>query len=240
MNVIILAAGRGTRMKIDKPKVLVDVEGVPIISRIVSNLDIESINKKIVVVGENKELIQNILKEEVVYAYQMIPIGTLDALVQALPYVDSKEILVIPGDIPYISEKLINDIIKYYYQTHSRNLIIGMKLYDPSGYGRMIFDNGTFEIIEEKNIRLKSSKTNVVNTGVYILNVDDIYPYLTVSKKDEITGEYYLTDYINHLADKKIINDLIFPETYLLKGANDIESLKKILIHKNNSVHLRK
>lgn len=235
MNTIILAAGRGTRMKGGKPKVLVDVEGVPIIKRIVSNLDIESINKKIVVVGENKDLIQNILNNEVIYAYQMIPIGTLDALVQALPQVDSKEVLVVPADIPYISEKLIKDIITYYYQTHSRNLIIGMKLYDPTGYGRMIFEKGKFEIVEEKNIGFKDIKNNVVNTGVYILNVDDIYPYLGISKKDPVTGEYYLTDYINFLADKQLINDLIFPETYLLKGANDVESLKKILIHKKNS-----
>lgn len=235
MNAIILAAGKGTRMKNSQPKVLIDIEGVPLLKRIVDNIDTKEINKTIVVVGENGELIQNILKDKVTYAYQMIPIGTLDALVQALPLVDSKEILVMPADIPYLNKKLIDNVISYYYQTHCRNLVIGMKLYNPSGYGRMIYKNNTFEIVEEKNILSTHGKTNVVNTGVYILNVDDIYPYLSISKKDETTGEYYLTDYINYLSNKKIINDLIFPETYLLKGANDQETLKKILIQKNNS-----
>lgn len=235
MNAIILAAGKGTRMKDIQPKVLVDVEGVPIIKRIVSNLRIETINKQIIVVGENAKLIQDIIGNEACYAYQMIPIGTLDALVQALPLVDSKEILVLPADIPYLSENLIKEIISYYYQSHCRNLVIGMKLYNPNGYGRMIYENGTFEIIEEKSLKLSGRKTNVVNTGVYILNVDDIYPYLSISKKDEISGEYYLTDYINYLANNKQISDLIFPETYLLKGANDQETLREILFQKNNS-----
>ena len=235
MNAIVLAAGKGTRMKSANPKVLVDVEGVPIIKRIVANLTFDKVDKTIIVVGENAQQIKNIITENVYYAYQMVPIGTLDALVQALPQINSKEILVVPGDIPFLSKELLNDIVNYYYQTHCRNLVIGMKLYDPTGYGRMIFKDGKFQIVEERNILQSNGKTNVVNTGVYILNVDDIYPYLSMSKKDEITGEYYLTDYINYLADNKIINDLIFPETHLLKGANDVETLKKILKQKNNS-----
>ena len=80
MNAIILAAGKGTRMKNSQPKVLIDIEGVPLLKRIVDNIDTKEINKTIVVVGENGELIQNTLKDKVTYAYQMIPIGTLDAI----------------------------------------------------------------------------------------------------------------------------------------------------------------
>ena len=234
MNSIVLAAGRGSRMKEVVPKVLVDVEGEPMLKRIVSACKNKHINKKIVVVGSNANLIQNVLNTDVEYAYQMVPLGTLDAFVQSLPLVSTSDVLVLPGDLPCVTKEVIEDIIEYYLQNHCRNLVIGMRVANPVHYGRMVKSEfGKTKIIEEKNATIEELNTMIVNTGIYILKVEDIYPYLTISKKDETTNEYYLTDYINYLAENNKLSTLIYPETYVLKGANDMLTLRNILKQKN-------
>ena len=237
MECVILAAGKGSRMKEVISKVLVDVEGVPMLKRIVLACRISKIKNTIVVVGHNSNLVQNILNNDVKYAYQMVPLGTLDAFVQSLPLVTTSEVLVLPGDLPCINKEVINDIIDYYHQNHCRNLIIGMRVSNPLHYGRMIkSETGKTKIVEEKNATEDVLNTFVVNTGIYIFKVEDIYPYLTISKKDELTNEYYLTDYINYLVENNKLNTLIYPETYVLKGANDMTSLRNILNQKNKII----
>lgn len=234
METIILAAGRGSRMKEVVPKVLVDVEGEPMIKRIVNACCNKHIKNRIVVVGSNANLVQQVLPSDVKYAYQMIPLGTLDAFVQGLPLVSTSDVLVLPGDLPCINKEIIEDIIEYYKQNHCRNLVIGMRVSNPINYGRMVKnERGKTKIIEEKNATVEQLNTMTINTGIYILKVEDVYPYLTISQKDAITNEYYLTDYINYLAENNKLCTLIYPETYVLKGANDMISLKNILKQKN-------
>jgi bifunctional UDP-N-acetylglucosamine pyrophosphorylase/glucosamine-1-phosphate N-acetyltransferase len=234
MESIILAGGRGSRMKEVVPKVLVDVEGEPMLQRIVSACRNKYIDQTIVVVGSNGGLIQNVLKNEVKYAYQMVPLGTLDAFVQGLPLVSSSDVLVLPGDIPCINKEVIEDIIEYYKQNHCRNLVIGMRVSNPVNYGRMVkSERGKTKIIEEKNATQEQLNNMIINTGIYILRVEDVYPYLSISNKDSITNEYYLTDYINYLAENNKLSTLIYPETYVLKGANDMVTLRNILKQKN-------
>mgnify|MGYP003303027649 CR=1 FL=1 len=234
METIILAAGRGSRMKEVVPKVLVDVEGEPMLKRIVNACCNEYVKNTIVVVGANAPLVQNVLENSVKYAYQMVPLGTLDAFVQALPQVTTGEALVLPGDMPCLNKNVIEDIIEYYRRNHCRNLVIGMRVSNPVNYGRMVKGNqGKTKIIEEKNASNEELNTMIINTGIYILKLEDVYPYLTISNKDEITNEYYLTDYINYLSENNKLSTLIYPETYVLKGANDMISLRNILKQKN-------
>lgn len=234
METIILAAGRGSRMKEIVPKVLVDVEGEPMIKRIVTACSNNYIKNRIVVVGSNANLVQPILPSDVKYAYQMVPLGTLDAFVQGLPLVSTSDVLVLPGDLPCINQEVIKDIIEYYKQNHCRNLVIGMRVSNPINYGRMVKnERGKTKIIEEKNATEEQLNTMVINTGIYILKVEDVYPYLSISQKDVVTNEYYLTDYINYLADNNKLSTLIYPETYVLKGANDMITLRNILKQKN-------
>lgn len=236
MDAIILAAGRGSRMKEAIPKVLVDVEGEPMLKRIVNSVQHKVITKKIVVVGSNYQMIQNVLKSTVQYAYQMVPLGTLDAFLQGTNQISSSEVIVLPGDIPCINRDVIDDIINYYYQNHCRNLVIGMRVTNPVNYGRMVRNElGKTKIVEEKNATIDELNNFVINTGIYILKIDDVYPYLPVSKKDEVTGEYYITDYINYLGERNLLSTLIYPETYILKGANDMETLRNILKQKNKN-----
>ncbi len=229
MEVVILAAGKGTRMKTEVPKVLIEVNGEPMLKRIMKALDGPKTPRKIIVVGENIEKIEQVLTGNITYAYQMVPLGTMDAYVQSLPYVSTKEVLVIPGDIPFLSKELVQDIIDYYYQNNIRNLIIGMRVLNPYGYGRITMDNRKIKLVEEKNCNDEQKLVNLINTGIYILHVEDVYPYFSLIKKDTYTNEYYLTDFINYLAKDNKLDSLIFPETFRLKGANDQKTLQNLI-----------
>ena len=111
MEVVLLAGGKGSRMKGEKTKVLVEVDGIPIIKRIVNNLNNKYINRIIVVAGEFIEEISKVLNGNITYAYQKEPLGTMDAYIQALPYVSTKQVLVLPSDIPYLDKNMIQEII---------------------------------------------------------------------------------------------------------------------------------
>ena len=178
MEAIILAGGKGTRMKGTVPKVLVEVNGTPIIKKVYKAVNNKYVNRTIIVVGEQKEAIQNTLSGNITYAYQMIPLGTMDAYIQALPYVSSKEVIVVPADIPYLDKSIIQDIIEYYYQNNIRNLLIGMRVMNPHNYGRIIIDNKKIRIVEEKECSEEERNVNIVNTGIYIFHVEDVYNYL--------------------------------------------------------------
>lgn len=240
MEAIVLAAGLGTRMMTSRPKVLVEVEGIPIIKRVINALNNKYTLRKIVVVGENYSEIQNIISGNITYAFQMKPLGTLDAYVQALPYVSTKEVIVLPCDIPYIDKVLLEDIISYYYRNNIRNLLIGMNVLNPHSYGRIINDNGNIKIIEDKHCTEEQKKIHKVNSGIYIFNVEDIYQYLSSFTFDKEVKEFYITDFINFLADQKQLSTLIFPETYKLKGVNDIGSLNNLIKEKQNESTYKK
>ncbi|MBQ2891784.1 MAG: NTP transferase domain-containing protein [Bacilli bacterium] len=234
MESIILAGGKGKRMKGNTPKVLIEVEGIPIVKRVLNALSNEYINRTIIVVGDNFEDIQKELNGNITYAYQRIPLGTMDAYVQALPYVSKKCVIVAPADIPYLDKDIIKDIIEYYYHNNMRNLLIGMRVINPYGYGRVIVSNKRIKIVEEKDCTDEEKKQNIINTGIYIFNVEDVYPYLGQLQNKNNNQEYYLTDFINYLSENKLLGSLVFPENYHLKGANDLETLK-ILSYENDN-----
>ena len=115
-----------------------------------------------------------------------------------------------------------------------RNLLIGMRVINPYGYGRVIVSNKRIKIVEEKDCTDEEKKQNIINTGIYIFNVEDVYPYLGQLQNKNNNQEYYLTDFINYLSENKLLGSLVFPENYHLKGANDLETLK-ILSYENDN-----
>ena len=229
MEAIILAGGKGTRMKSIIPKVLVKVEGVPLIKRVFNSINNKYINRTIIVLGQNSLEVQNVLNGNITYAYQNEPLGTLDAYIQALPYVSHNKVMVVPADIPFLSKTMMEEIIEYYMQNNIRNLLVGMKVLNPYGYGRIIQENKLIQIKEQVNLTEDENMINTINTGIYIFNVEDIYPYLSNVTKDDKSNEFYLTDFINYLSSHSLINTIIFPETFRLKGANNQQALKNLI-----------
>lgn len=233
LTAVILAGGRGRRMEGDIPKVLIDIEGKPMIKRVVDAVSINEVKQIIVVVGMHYEKIKNVLPEGIKYAFQKEPKGTADAFIKALDIInDEDECLILPADLPYIDELKIKKIIEYYQLAPMVPLVVGMNVKNPTGYGRLLFNGNELNaIIEEKETNELQKKILTINTGIYVFPARLIRPL--INKLKPHLKEFYLTDLIALLSAQSSVRTIIFPEDYRLKGVNHLSDLQSLLKEKN-------
>lgn len=225
MKGIILAAGRGTRMKESIPKVLITVEGVPLVKRVHSALSVDEIDEIIVVTNSKNTGVMELLKDKVSFCYQDQPIGTLDAVLKALPMIEG-DCLITPCDIPLLDKEIIREIIS----SSIVPSIVVMEMRNPKGFGRVITSNGNFlKIVEERDATIDELSINLVNSGIAILNRELIETYSPLVQPSKISNEYYLTDLLTEIAKDHNVKLIVYSENNKLKGVNDISSLKSLL-----------
>lgn len=230
---VILAGGKGTRMNGSKPKVLMEIEGKPMIKRIAECFDPADFKKTIVVVGDLKSEIARVLASDIRFARQAEPKGTLDAFKSALPFLtDGDTALVVPADIPFLTKERLTEIIKFHYETQGKAVVVGMKVENPKGYGRLTIRNNRLSIIEEKEANSTEKMIPYVNTGIYVFPISLVKDLVNQVTNRNQSGEYYLTDLVALLAENDQIVPLYYPEDYTLKGVNDLTSLKSLLEEK--------
>lgn len=232
---IVLAAGKGTRMKEIVPKVLITIDNKSMIEHVVNALN-KVCGRVIVVVGDNYHKIYEKLKDQVIYAHQEKPLGTLDALISTIPLLEDSGIsIIVPADIPYLNYETVVDIVDKYNNKTNRILVVGMNVDNPSGYGRLKLNNNELVgIVEEKDANVEEKRIRIVNSGVYIIPNSDIKKYYHYIKPNSITNEYYLTDLINYLSKKKKVDVVVSSNTLNLEGVNDIKSLERLKkLHQN-------
>ncbi|MCB0369226.1 MAG: bifunctional UDP-N-acetylglucosamine diphosphorylase/glucosamine-1-phosphate N-acetyltransferase GlmU [Bdellovibrionales bacterium] len=199
VTVIILAAGKGTRMKSALPKVLHPVAGKPMISRVIQscrNADIKDIR---IVVGHGSGLVKTVLENENVFFYEQAQqLGTADAVKSA--QIDSLEddVLILNGDHPLIESI---DLVNFIKEFREQKLDIGLvttQLKEPGDFGRIVRSGGElYAIVEAKDATTETLKINEVNTGIYILKASVLKDYLPEIKNNNLKGEYYFTDIIS-------------------------------------------
>ncbi len=232
-SVIILAAGKGTRMKSQMPKVLRDVCGRPILAYTLENLRRIGVLNIVIVVGYRKNLIQNRFPKSVSYAIQRNPKGgTADAAKAGLPIVnkDTKYLVVINGDdSAFYTPETIKDVIIKHKDSNAVLTFVSLIKKDPTGLGRVIRDkNGKLKsIIEEKDATLEQRKIQEINDGLYVFNKDWINTHINNVKKGP-QGEYYLVDLIKIAVElKHKVNVYKLPNDNEWHGINTPEQLRE-------------
>jgi bifunctional UDP-N-acetylglucosamine pyrophosphorylase/glucosamine-1-phosphate N-acetyltransferase len=205
---IILAAGKGTRMKSEMVKVLHPILGLPMLSYPISvSLDEIKAEKTIVVVGfqadEIKERFKNV---PIQFALQEEQLGTGHAALQALPYLKAftGTALILCGDVPLVKADTLRSFIGAFEQTQAILSVLTTVVEDPFGYGRILRSpEGWLErIVEEKDASEKERTVREINTGIYCVQVPFLVEGLGEIGKDNAQGEYYLTDLVG-IAKKK-------------------------------------
>jgi len=215
MNIVILAAGQGKRMKSALPKVLQTLAGKPLLQHVLNTaLSIQGKASKqgpIVVVGHGaadvKEFLANVSKVDPIFskvstALQAEQKGTGHALLQALPKLDLQEpTLVLYGDVPLISKKTLSKLAKLADGARGKDCALALltqNLSHPSGYGRIVrdADGSVQEIIEEKDATLVQKAIKEINTGIMVLPSNSLKKWLKALRSSNAQGEYYLTDVI--------------------------------------------
>ena len=215
MNIVILAAGQGKRMKSALPKVLQTLAGKPLLQHVLNTaLSIQGKGSKqgpIVVVGHGaadvKEFLANVSKADPAFgkvstALQAEQKGTGHALLQALPKLDSQEpTLVLYGDVPLTSKKTLSKLVKLADGVRGKDCALALltqNLSNPSGYGRIVRDaDGSVQgIVEEKDASLTQKAIKEINTGIMVLPTGSLKKWLKALRSSNAQGEYYLTDVI--------------------------------------------
>ena len=215
MNIVILAAGQGKRMKSALPKVLQTLGGKPLLQHVlVTALSLQNKQTKtgpIVVVGHGaadvKEFLANVSKvdsgvSKVSTVLQAEQKGTGHALLQALPKLDVQEpTLVLYGDVPLISKKTLSKLSKLADGVRGQDSALALltqNLANPTGYGRIVrdADGSVMEIVEEKDASAAQKALQEINTGIMVLPTNALKKWLKALRASNVQGEYYLTDVI--------------------------------------------
>ena len=215
MNIVILAAGQGKRMKSALPKVLQTLAGKPLLQHVLTTaLFLQGKQAKtgpIVVVGHGaadvKEFIANASQEDpsfgkVATVLQAEQKGTGHALLQALPKIDVQEpTLVLYGDVPLTSKKTLAKLAKLADGVRGQDSALALLTQDlanPTGYGRIVrdADGSVREIVEEKDATPAQKAIKEINTGIMVLPTNALKRWLKALRSSNAQGEYYLTDVI--------------------------------------------
>ena len=215
MNIVILAAGQGKRMKSVLPKVLQTLAGKPLLQHVLNTaLGLQGKNTKtgpIVVVGHGAKDVNQFLQStseqdprfsKVSTVLQAEQKGTGHALLQALPQLDLKEpTLVLYGDVPLISKKTLSALARLSDGVRGQDSALALltqHLTNPTGYGRIVRDtDGSVKaIIEEKDATPEQKRIQEINTGIMLLPTNSLKKWLKALRASNAQGEYYLTDVI--------------------------------------------
>ncbi len=228
---IILAAGKGTRMKTCLPKCAYPLLRKPMIAYIVENLkNTGLLDELVVVVGHKKEVIKDILNSTVSYAYQEEQLGTGHAVMMAKETIKDEEgyTIILPGDMPLIDEGVIGKAINAHIEAKNDLTVVSAIYEDPYGYGRIIRNGHNLldSIVEENDASDEQRKIKEVNSGMYIVRTDLLFEALNKVSNKNARGEYYLTDIVKILKlDGLKMGTYTLKEAYKAMGVNDLYGL---------------
>lgn len=198
--VIILAAGKGTRMKSKLYKVLHPVAGKPMVEHIIDQVEKTNPSEVVTVVGHGAEAIKNHLGERSQYALQEEQLGTGHAVLQAQAHLAGKQgtTLVITGDTPLLTAETLTNLFDYHQGKNASATILTAHADDPTGYGRIIRDHlGIVEkIVEQKDASEQEARVQEINTGTFCFDNEVLFNTLSKINTNNAQGEYYLTDII--------------------------------------------
>ncbi len=204
LRAIILAGGRGKRMKSDLPKVLHELRGKPMIQHSVDNVREASIDEVIVVVGYRHDLVKERLGESVRFAVQEEQLGTGHAVQRTLPLLEGVEgsVVICYGDMPLLSPKTIRALVEAQRQPGVHGAILTVVLDNPPDFGRIVRDERgrVARIIEVKDCTPEELLIKEVNVGAYCFDAGALRTALPRLTNDNAQREYYLTDVVQILS----------------------------------------
>ena len=233
VGIVILAAGKGTRMKSDKAKVLHELLGRPMISYVIETSKRTNPANVVVVVGHQAEAVKGAIDSElgVEFAIQEKQLGTGHAVMCALPHLNqqSDKVLVLCGDTPLISSDTIVKLIKKINDDECDLSMLAVDMDCPTGYGRVIVDSAghVSKIVEEADTTPVEKKIRTVNAGVYCFKKNYLEKSIVKIKSNNAQKEIYLTDIIEIAnQDQKRIGLVTSSDKYEVIGINDMENLR--------------
>lgn len=237
---IILAAGKGTRMKSDLPKVFHEILGEPMLSYVIKTVSKLKPAKILVVVGHQRHLIIDFYKDwpAVEFVVQAEQLGTGHAVMMAEPKLRefSGQVLVLAGDVPLISEQTMRQLVEFNIKNKAAATDLTAILDDAGNYGRIIRgpDHQIIRIVEKKDALPEELKIKEINTGTFCFEKSALFTALKEVKAENAQKEYYLTDTV-HILKKMGRPVYAFPaanpaETLGINTREELVEIEKLLL----------
>ena len=223
LSVVILAAGKGTRMKSSLPKVLHPIAGIPMVQRIINSVEQIGAQSVNLVYGHGADqLKQNITGTHLNWCLQAEQLGTGHAVQQATDYInDEDDVLILVGDAPLIKPQTLERLLAA--KAHADLALLTVELEDATGMGRIIRDgDNVTAIVEHKDATEEQRQINEINTGMMVIPGADLKRWLGKLENNNAQGEFYLTDVIEMAANEGKQIRAAHPERqYEVEGVNN-------------------
>lgn len=224
LKTLILAAGKGTRMKSNIPKIVHKVNGIPMISKIITVLEEIGSTENILILGYKKEEVLKVVGENSSYVLQNEQLGTGHAVIQAKDKLKDYDgdVMVVYGDTPLLKPETLKKLYNFHKDSGAVTTILTSIYENPFGYGRIVKENGLVKaIVEEKEANDEVKKIKEVNAGVYCFNSKELFKALNKINNNNEKGEYYLTDVIGiQVNENKKVRSFILEDSMEILGVN--------------------
>lgn len=222
-SAILMAAGKGTRMQSDLPKVMHKVCQKTMVEHLIDTVKLAGAEKVVTVVGYGHEVIEKAMEGKTEFALQEPQLGTGHAVMQAKQCEDVQgETLVVNGDCPCLTADTFKELYKEVKD--AKMVVLTAILEDPSAYGRIIRDENGFiqRIIEFKDCTEEEKKINEINTGIYAFDNETLFSNLKDIQNNNAQSEYYITDLVEILNKKGLkVKAVITKDNEEVAGVND-------------------
>ncbi len=226
---LILAAGKGTRMKSDLPKCLHKVCGVPMAKLVADSLIAAGVDEVVILVGHGGESLIQALGHGYKYAWQHEQLGTGHAVQCALAELGPLDgtVMIVCGDTPLISTQYFQDFLKVHQDSERVCSLAVAELPDATGYGRVVVFSGEAKrIIEQKDASPEEKQIGHANAGMYCVEGDELSEALKTLKSDNAQSEYYLTDIVGYFdSTGRSVNAFISNDPAIMMGVNNRKQL---------------
>lgn len=205
LAVAILAAGKGTRMKSQLPKVLHKLGSKSLVERALNSCDLIKPDRSLVIIGYQGEKVKSALNHlsGVEFVEQTEQLGTGHAIQQLMPPLDDFEgdLLVLNGDVPLLRSQTIEELVKTHQENKNDATLLTANMPNPKGYGRVFCDSNNIvtQIVEDRDCNRAQKQNNRINAGVYCFNWQKLKAVLPKLSTNNDQKEYYLTEVFDYL-----------------------------------------
>jgi UDP-N-acetylglucosamine diphosphorylase/glucosamine-1-phosphate N-acetyltransferase len=239
---VILAAGKGVRMNSDLPKVLHDIHGRPMVAYVIDTVRSICEDNIYMVVGYDADRVMAACRESGVgFVLQEEQLGTGHAVLQCEEVLSNFQgtVVVLNGDVPCLKTKTIEDFIAHHRSEGAAATVMTAVLDDPSGYGRILRDGdgGLLRIVEQKDATESEREIREINSGLFCFEKDDLFPALRETNRENVQGEYYVTDVIEVIKRRgKRARAFRAEDPAEVSGVNTVRELENVrnLIRENS------
>lgn len=246
-HAIVLAAGKGTRMKSKKYKVLHDVAGKSMIEHVVDNVKQSGVEQLVTIVGHGAQNVKETLGDASLYSFQEEQLGTAHAVKMASEHLKDEQgtTLVVCGDTPLITAATLKSMIEHHENAKAQATVLSATAENPYGYGRILRDSAQrlTKIVEQKDASETERQINEISSGIFAFDNQVLFEKLELVRNENVQKEYYLPDVLSLILDDKGNVEIYHTDDFEeIMGVNDrvmLSEAEKAFKKRTNEQHMR-